>query len=132
MPAEPRATEQGLAIGSGKVVNNVFLSLTQFAVFAVSYADIPPDFAKSKRTLYNIRAGVIDGIRGKLISSSNTSHKGYAGREFQASSDNGIYTSRIFLVNARLYQLVVVAVPGKVSDENVQRFLDSFDLRLEP
>lgn len=131
LPAEPRVTEQGLNIGAGKLVNNVFLALTQFAVFVVSYADFPPNASKSKSLLDNMRRGVIDGIKGTLISSSNISHKGYPGREFQASSDSGLYTSRIFLVNARLYQLVVVAVPGKVSDDDVQRFLNSFDLKLE-
>lgn len=131
MTAEPRVTEQGLEIGAVKVVNNVFLGLTQFAVFGVSYADYPPNTSKSKSLLDNVRKGVIDGINGTLISSSNISHKGYPGREFQASSDSGLYTSRIFLVNARLYQLVVVAVPGKVSPADVHRFLNSFDLKME-
>jgi hypothetical protein len=132
LPAEPRVTEQGLNIGARKLVNNVFLALTQFAVFVVSYADFPPNTSKSKSLLDNMRRGVIDGIKGTLISSSNISHKGYPGREFRASSESGLYTSRIFLVNARLYQLVVVAVPGKVSSEDVQRFLNSFDLKMEP
>lgn len=131
MPAEPRVTEQGLEVGAGKHVNNVFLALTQFAVFGVSYADFPPNTSKSKSLLDKVRKGVIDGVKGKLITSSNISHKGYPGREFQASSDSGLYTSRIFLVNARLYQLVVVAVPGKVSAEDVHRFLNSFDLNVE-
>lgn len=129
MPAEPRVTEQGLQIGTEKVANNVFLALTQFAVFAVSYADVPLPSSKSKSILDNVRRGVVAGISGKLISSSNISHQGYPGREFQASSESGLYTSRIFLVNSRLYQLVVVAVPGKVAAEDVQRFLDSFDLK---
>ena len=129
MPLEPRVTEQGLEIGGGKLVNNVFLALTQFAVFVVSYADFPPHTSKSGALLDKVRKGVIDGIKGTLISGSNINHKGYRGREFQASSDSGVYTSRIFLVNARLYQLAVVAVPGKVAPEDVQRFLNSFDLR---
>lgn len=131
MPAEPRVTEQGLEIGGGKLVNNVFLALTQFAVFGVSYADFPPNTSKSKSLLDKVRKGVIDGINGTLTGSSNISHKGYPGREFQASSDRGLYSSRIFLVNARLYQLVVVAVPGKVSDADVHRFLNSFELKME-
>ena len=130
-PVEPRVTEQGLEVGGVKVLNNVFLALTQFAVFSVSYADFPPKTSKSKSLLDNVRKGVINGIKGTLISSSNISYKGHSGREFQASSDSGLYTSRIFLVNARLYQLVVVAVPGKVSAEDVHRFLNSFDLRME-
>jgi hypothetical protein len=131
MPAEPRVTEQGLDIGAGKLVNNVFLALTQYAVFTASYADFPPPTPKSKSLLDKARKGVIDGINGKLLSGSNITHKGYPGREFQVSSDSGLYTSRIFLVSARLYQLVVVAVSGKVSSEDVDRFLNSFELKLE-
>lgn len=131
MPAEPRVTEQALQIGTEKVANSVFLALTQFAVFVVSYADVPLPTSNSKSILDNVRKGAVVGISGTLISSSNISHKGYPGREFQASSDSGLYTSRIFLVNSRLYQLVVVAVPGKVTTEDVQRFLDSFDLKMD-
>lgn len=131
LPAEPRSTEQELEIGTGKLVNNVFLALTQFAVFSVSYADFPPGTAQSKSLLDKMQKGVIDGIRGRLLRSSKISHKGYPGREFQASSESGLYTSRIYLVNDRLYQLVVVAMPEMVSSEPVDRFLNSFDLKIE-
>lgn len=130
MPAEPRVTEQGVETAVGKLSNNVFLSLTQSAAFVISYADLPPDF-NPKGLLDNVRQGAIDGIKGTLISSSNIKHKGHPGREFQASSEGGIYTSKIFLVKTRIYQLVVVAQPGKVSDADVHRFLNSFDLKTE-
>jgi hypothetical protein len=131
MPVEPRVTEQALTIDDVQVVNNVALALTQFAVFAVSYADLPPNISGSKNLLDKVRKGVIAGISGKLKSNSNISHKGYAGREFQAIAESGLYTSRIFLVNNRLYQLVVVGVPGKVSADEVTHFLSSFDFKVK-
>jgi hypothetical protein len=131
LPEEPRSTEQELEIGAGKLVNHVFLALTQFAVFSVSYADFPPGMARSKGLLDKMPKGVVDGIKGRLLRSSKISHRGYPGREFQASSESGLYTSRLYLVNDRLYQLVVVAVPEMVSSEQVDRFLNSFDLKIE-
>lgn len=131
MPVEPRITEQALTIDDVQVVNNVALALTQFAVFAVSYADLPPKISGSKNLLDRVRKGVLAGISGKLISNSNISHKGYPGREFQATADSGLYTSRIFLVNNRLYQLVVVGVPDKVSADEVRFFLSSFDFAVK-
>jgi hypothetical protein len=131
MPVEPRITEQVLTIDDVQVVNNVALSLTQFAVFAVSYADLPPKISGSKNLLDRVRKGVLAGISGKLKSTSNISHKGYPGREFQATADSGLYTSRIFLVNNRLYQLVVVVMPNKVSADEVRFFLSSFDFAVK-
>lgn len=132
MPVEPRITEQALTIDDVQVVNNVALALTQFAVFAVSYADLPPNISGSKNLLDRVRKGVLDGISGKLKSNSNISHKRYPGREFHATAESGLYTSRIFLVNNRLYQLVVVGVPGRVSDDEVRWFLSSFDFAVKP
>lgn len=131
IPTEPRVTEQGLQISDVKVVNNVSLALTEYAVFGVSYAHLPPASAKSKGLLDNIRKGVIEGINGKLISSSNISHKGHPGREFQAFTEGRLYTSRIFLVNRRLFQLVIVTMPDNVLPADVQRFLNSFDVKME-
>ncbi|HET6647314.1 MAG TPA: hypothetical protein VFH01_08305, partial [Pyrinomonadaceae bacterium] len=131
MPVEPRITEQALTIDDVQVVNNVALALTQFAVFAVSYADLPPNISGSKNLLDRVRKGVLDGISGKLKSNSNISHKRYPGREFHATAESGLYTSRIFLVNNRLYQLVVVGVPGKVSAVEVRWFLSSFDFAVK-
>jgi hypothetical protein len=51
LPTEPRVTDQALNVGSVKLPNNVFLSLTQLAVFGVSYADFPTNTWKAKTLL---------------------------------------------------------------------------------
>ncbi|MBD0325596.1 MAG: hypothetical protein ICV68_04155 [Pyrinomonadaceae bacterium] len=131
MPVQPKVSSQPVDTAAGKLINNVVLSQTTTAAYAVSYADYPQNNADPQTVLDSVRSGAINGIKGTLISGKNITHKGFPGREFQASTEGALYTSRIFLVNNRLYQMVVVAPANQSSATDVNKFLTSFDLRLE-
>ncbi|MGH9966663.1 MAG: hypothetical protein ACREBG_02355 [Pyrinomonadaceae bacterium] len=132
IPVEPKFTENQVDSAVGKLVNNVYMALTDAGAFAISYADYPANNADPQAVLDNVLDGAIKGIKGTSISSTNITHKGHPGREFQASTEGSVYTSRIFLVNNRLYQIVVVTAPGKVSAAEINRYLTSFDLKTNP
>ncbi|HEX7999862.1 MAG TPA: hypothetical protein VF528_15855 [Pyrinomonadaceae bacterium] len=131
LPVQPKVTSQPVDTAAGKLINNVIFSQTTMAAYAVSYADYPQNNADPQQVLDSVRSGAITGIKGTLISGKNIMHKGYPGREFQASTEGALYTSRIFLVNNRLYQMVVVAPANKSSADDINKFLTSFDLKLE-
>lgn len=133
MPTQPSPRDQPIDSAAGPTVNHVFMSVKGSAAFAVSYADYPQasDSADPQVVLDNVRQGALNGIKGTLVSSRRIMHKGYPGREFQASTKGALYTSRIYLVGNRLYQLVVVAPVGALSDTEINRFLTSFDLQME-
>lgn len=131
MPAEPNVQEQPVDTAAGKLINHISLAQKGSAAFAISYADYPPNDAEPQGVLDSVRDGAINGIKGTLVRGKNITHKTYPGREFQASTQGALYTSRIFLVKNRLYQMVVVAPVGQLTDAEVNRFLTSFDLKLE-
>jgi hypothetical protein len=131
LPVQPKVSSQPVDTAAGKLINNVVLAQTTSAAFAVSYADYPQNNADPQEVLDSVRSGAINGIKGTLISGKNIMHKGFPGREFQASTEGALYTSRIFLVNNRLYQMVVVAPASQTNAINANRFLTSFDLKLE-
>ncbi|HEX8494071.1 MAG TPA: hypothetical protein VF658_14590 [Pyrinomonadaceae bacterium] len=130
MPSEPKVQEQPVDTAVGKLINHIFLAQKGSAAFAISYADYPQNNADPQGVLDTVRDGAINGIKGTLVSGKNITHKTFPGREFQASTQGALYTSRIFLVNNRLYQMVVVAPVGHLTDAEVNRFLTSFDLKL--
>jgi hypothetical protein len=131
MPAQPKVQEQPVDTAAGQLINHVFLAQSGTAAFAISYADYPQNDADPQQVLDEVRQGAITGIKGTLISGKNITHKGFHGREFQASTQGALYTSRIFLVNNRLYQMVVVAPAGQLSAADINKFLTSFDLKLQ-
>ena len=132
MPAQPQVQETPVDTAAGKLINHLFLAFKGKAAFAISYADYPSNAANPQEVLNSVREGAVKGIKGTLISGKEITHKGYPGREFKASTQGGVYTSRIFLVNARLYQMVVVVPTAEAGSHaaDVNRFLNSFDLKL--
>ncbi len=128
MPAKPVKSEQLIDTESGKLTNNVFLAQTGNGAFLVSYVDhaVPQD---PQKALGRVRDGAVNGIKGTLVSSTSISHKGFPGLEFQASAQGSVYTSRIYLVNSRLYQIVVVAQPKSEGSKEINRYFASFDLK---
>lgn len=131
MPTQPKVQEQPVDTDGGKLINHVFLSQSGTAAFAISYADYPQNNADPQKVLDDVRQGAITGIKGTFISGKNITHKGFHGREFQASTQGALYTSRIFIVNNRLYQMVVVAPIGQLTAADINKFLTSFDLKIE-
>lgn len=127
MPVNPVRSEQPVETASGKLINNVFLAQSGNGAFLVSYVDYSV-FQEPQSALARVRDGAVKGIKGTLLSSSNISHKGFPGLEFRASAEGAVYTSRIYLVNTRLYQIVLVAPPGGVTPGDINRYMTSFDL----
>lgn len=131
MPVQPKVQEQPVDTAAGQLINYVFMAQSGSAAFAISYADYPQNDADPQGVLDDVRQGAITGIKGTLISGKNITHKGYPGREFQASTQGALYTSRIYLVKNRLYQMVVVAPAAQASAADINRFLTSFDLKID-
>jgi hypothetical protein len=132
MPVQPQVQEKQVDTAAGKLTNHIFLAIKGQAAFALSYADYPANSADPQEVLNSVREGAINGIKGTLISSKDITHKGYPGREFKATTQGGVYSSRIYLVNTRLYQMVVVVPVAEAgaSTADINRFLTSFDLKL--
>jgi hypothetical protein len=131
MPATPRTQEQPVDTAAGKLINYVAMAQRGSAAFAISYADYPQNNAEPQGVLDTVRDGAVTGIKGTLVTTKRITHKGFPGREFQASVQGALYTSRIFLVGDRLYQMVVVAPVGQLSDSDISKFLTSFDLKVD-
>ena len=107
--------------------------MSEGVVYGVSYSDYSESLVKQTSTekmLDSGRDGALANTQSKLLSESAISLDGYPGREITASSPDGKFTARVrvYLVNSRLYQTIVV-IPNEVaSSPDVLRFLDSFHL----
>jgi len=129
-PGQPTLKEQPVDSAAGKLTNNILMASSGSSAFLASYADYPLVNDDLQAILDRVRDGAVSGIKGTLIKSTPITHKGYPGREFQASGEGLLATFRIYVVNNRLYQMVAVYPPG-ASTEEVKDFLNSFDLKVD-
>ena len=118
-------------------------SLTTKAEYGVIYADYPMKIegaAAAKQILDDGAKGAVAGVSSELLSISEISLAGNAGRQLKERLRNGaIMHARMFLVGQRLYQIAVTLPPteGSKADEvalyeqAATKFLDSFKLAPE-
>jgi hypothetical protein len=102
--------------------------------YTVSYADYPKDIIEQNESgdmLDSARNGAARSVEGsKLISESVISFGEYPGREFKVEAPDGKSTLhvRVFLVENRLYSLMVVSIGEHPSPSDIQKFFESFAL----
>lgn len=104
------------------------------AEYWIVYIDYPEPTVRQKggdRILNEARDGSVENVRGRLVAERKVFLGEYPGLEIDyegASGDPNAYRSRIFLINHRLYVILVTAPAGKPFPAQARNFLDSFRL----
>jgi hypothetical protein len=118
------------------------IDLTTFTVklddgrtaYMVAYNDYPPAMIKGadRDTILDRAVGGALGGKSHLVSKEPISLQRFPGRQVRATVRDGLqYKSRFYLVRDRLYQVSVVSAIANSSENDHQRFFDSFRLLLE-
>ena len=107
----------------------MFFSKTSTDIFLVGYVDYESRYVFDfQKELEANRDNFIKGINGTLVESKNVDFMGYKGIEFSARTSSHFWTSKVFMVGRRPYQLVVGSNTGKPS-ESESKFYNSFSLK---
>jgi hypothetical protein len=103
--------------------------------YMAAYVDTPiPSGEAEWRTqqrLDGARQGALGNVNGQLIRESRIRlHGREPGREIEANlpGQAGVLRGRFYVVNRRMYQVMVIGNPTFVHSDNARRFLDSFSL----
>jgi hypothetical protein len=125
MPGSPRKETRNL----GTIGFNALVSEQSDGVYMVAYSDIPPGTPVSLD-------GAVDGIlrsqNGKLLRSTSVIIRGHVGKEFEielSQPKKGFACGRLLFFNNRLYQILAMGERHRLSDPDVQKFLNSFRLQ---
>jgi hypothetical protein len=106
----------------------MFISKANNEFFVIGWVDYESGYNfDGQKELEANRDNFIKGINGTLVSTKDTKFNGYQAIEFVAQSGNFYWSSKVFLVNKRPYQLLVGSGTGKAS-ENESKFYDSFSI----
>jgi hypothetical protein len=103
----------------------------------VAYSDYPAEIIEQtdpQALLDSSRDGAVNNLGGTLVSEEVIDLAGNPGRSLVISANanqeqTATINSRIYLVENRLYQVLVVSPEGTESLEESLSFLDSFDLQ---
>ncbi|MEB3179609.1 MAG: hypothetical protein VKL59_11325 [Nostocaceae cyanobacterium] len=133
-PGIPQEAAVPLNTPSGQVSLRIFAAdRPGQAAYFVSYADFPAAVLRyDPNTLLNgVVNGAVRNVQGTILSQQAINVAGFPGRETRVQAAGGkILRYRTFLVNQRLYQIVVETTPGAEMNltGSIQGFFNSFKL----
>jgi hypothetical protein len=133
LPGQPKDQSQTLATPFGPLLLKILSVGVGSNEYGVGYLDLPPQLAAQPLGPYltSVRDGIIRSYEGKVQSERIVQHLGSnMGREFsfEMKKPRGTGAARIFRVENRLYQLLVVGRWLSPESEDVQKFFDSLTL----
>jgi hypothetical protein len=132
MPGKPPVTELKTPAG----IMHVVQVETKSGAYLASWIDLPVEAAdsdkKAQARLDKGRDGMIATLKGKLVREKKISLEDkHPGRDVLAEvtfPDKGQLRARLFLVDSRLYQVIVAGTKAWTESEEADRVLDSFRL----
>jgi len=133
MPGKPEQkkleAEMG-DFGKGMLHMNTFES--DKMMYGANYCDFPAkikDFPR-KRVYDSSRDGAVENLKGKLADEKDIKLGDHPGREILIDVAGGkrLFRARVYLVEQRLYQVVVFGSKEAATSKAADKFLDSFKL----
>lgn len=135
-PAPFEETQQSVETPVGPINIYTFTAEKDESAYVVAFSDYPPQLVEQSEPellLNSSRDGAIDNLGGTLVSEEAIDIEGNPGRSLIISTgadtpEPAIINSRIYLVDNRLYQILVVSPEDKDLQATSETFLESFNL----
>ena len=135
-PAPFEETQQAIQTPVGPVEIHTFTAEAEDSAYVIAYSDYPSAIVEEtnpQALLDSSRDGAVTNLGGTLLSEEAVEIDGYPGRSLVISTgaetdEPATISSRIYLVDNRLYQVLVVIPEGKNVEKAAAGFLESFAL----
>jgi len=132
MPGTPKKRELETESDFGKGVLYMNVVEVGKTMYAANYCDFPAEVKKAtlQQVYDSSRDGAVANMEGKLVSEKNVKLGKHPGREIRINVAEGkrLFRVRVYLVEQRLYQVVVFGTPETATSKDADKFLDSFKL----
>jgi hypothetical protein len=121
----------------GKIDFHMFMAMDSENVFVVGYADLsaamkdkPQSFLDGfrKGVMEGGRKGMLESVKGRLISEKDLTLDGHPGKEYLIESSIGITTARFFFTGRRFYQALALNVAKNADSPAATAFFSSFNV----
>jgi hypothetical protein len=132
MPGAPKQDKAETESDFGKGLLHMNVAQAGMAIYGANYVDFPAEVKKAplKQVYDSSRDGAVANMAGKLASEKDVKLGEYPGREIRIEVGEGkrLFRARVFLIEQRLYQVVVFGAPEVAASKDADKFLDSFKL----
>jgi hypothetical protein len=132
-PGDPEIEDSPIETPLGTLTIRMYIWDLGDIAYLAAYVDYPQeifDYQTPEELLDFAADGAVEGISGILISKTPITYEQHPGLELKinAPADDATAIARIYLVENRLYQVLVVTYIGEEKPEKTARFLDSFTI----
>jgi hypothetical protein len=136
-PGTPKEKKQSQLTAVGNIDINFYQLETNNGnmLYQIGWMDFPANIIAStpdKNVLLDGGvSGALSAVGGKKISENYMTLAGHPGRDVKLSVTSpvkGEFIMRVYLVNNRVYQIIAGGTVGKISWNDVNRFVNSFKL----
>jgi len=127
VPAIPETKVETTPSSHGPYTTTLFIYRDETNIYLLGFVDYDPSFNFNRRAeLEANRDNFIKGVKATLLSTRDGVFDGYGGIEFVAESTDRVFTSRVFMVGRRPYQIAFVYPKGVDDTVKKNRFFNSF------
>jgi hypothetical protein len=133
LPGAPQKQEQAAQTPLGPMQLHLFMIASSNGVYLAGYADA--DFlaaaSNDAKTISSILAGTVAGLasslKGTVLEEGELQTERYTGRQARLQLPGELSANlRIFLLNGRIYQLILIHQQGKTGAPEFKQFFPSF------
>jgi len=131
LPEAPSDKAETQDSDHGPYTTHLFIVRDAVSVYLVGWVDYDPSFNFNRQAeLEANRDNFVKGIQAKLISTRATVFDGYSALEFVAETEDRVFTSRVYMVGRRPYQIVIGSPKDQDDTVTRNRFFNSFKVTL--
>jgi len=130
-PGAPAESKQETKTPAGTVTVTFFVAEQDGVTYIAGYSVFPKETMKTRteeKRLDNARDGAVAAAKGKLESERKFHLKKHPARESLIKGEKAFIRSRIYAVENRLYQTMVMGTKEQTKGKEATHFLDSFQL----
>jgi hypothetical protein len=132
MPGTPKQEQAETESDFGKGILHMNALQEGKTMYGANYCDFPAEIKKVplKKLFDASRDGAVANLEGKRAGEKDIKLGEYPGREILIDVAGGkrLFRARVYLVDQRLYQVVVFGTRQAATSKEADRFLDSFKL----
>jgi hypothetical protein len=129
MPGTPENKVETRPATPGPYTTHLFILRQEQNVFLIGWVDYDPNFKFDIHAELEMnRDNFVKGLQATLLTTQTRTINGFLVIEFTAETAEKIFSSRVYMVGRRPYQIVIGSPKGVDDTININRFFNSFKI----
>jgi hypothetical protein len=130
MPAQPTEQKETKDSPYGPYTTTLFISKGSGEVYMTGWVDYDAKYNfDTQKELEANRDNFAQAVKATVNNTTKITFKGNPGIEFDGTSPDYAFKSRVYIIGRRPYMLIAIFASGAESSPTINKFLSSFELK---